>query len=265
MLLVLILSLMKFIAMSVRLRRCVMYKTDCCPLLGFRVTSLWSVFFSTLSLCVQQGNRMEYLNETLWQCVWVIDVSRSKKCFLLLSFWVTSPWFFLFFSTLFLCITKTCLCNVDPLKPHFHIVKLGFTGVYIIFLFLLKNIDCGYSLEPPRRGGSNGYQQSMFLSRHMKNIRIFVSEDFQFLEVKVSIYLNRRVFVMACRNFKTILNILMILYRNLYEVKTVRRLQKDCSPFLSYFPLIFLFFPHYSYASRKHAYVMLTPLNPTFI
>ena len=47
-------------------------------------------------------------------------------------------------------ITKTCLYNVDPLKPHFHIVKLGFTGVNIIFLFLFKNIDCGYSLEPPR-------------------------------------------------------------------------------------------------------------------
>ena len=31
----------------------------------------------------------------------------------------------------------------------------------------------------------------------MKNIRIFVSENFQFLEVKVSIYLNRRVFVMC--------------------------------------------------------------------
>ena len=43
--------------------------------------------------------------------------------------------------------------NFDPLKPHFYIVKLGFTGVYIIFLFLLKNIDCWYSLEPPRRGG----------------------------------------------------------------------------------------------------------------
>ena len=25
-----------------------------------------------------------------------------------------------------------------------------------------QNIDCGYSLEPPRRGGSNEYQQSMF-------------------------------------------------------------------------------------------------------
>ena len=34
-------------------------------------------------------------------------------------------------------IRITCLCNVDPLTPHFYIVKLGFTGVYIIFLFLL--------------------------------------------------------------------------------------------------------------------------------
>ena len=29
-------------------------------------------------------------------------------------------------------ITKTYLYNFDPLKPHFYIVKLGFTGVYII-------------------------------------------------------------------------------------------------------------------------------------
>ena len=59
-------------------------------------------------------------------------------------------------------ITKTYLYNFDPLKPHFYTVKLGFTGVYIILLFLLKNIDCGYSLELPRRGGSNEYPQSMF-------------------------------------------------------------------------------------------------------
>ena len=31
----------------------------------------------------------------------------------------------------------------------------------------------------------------------MKNIRVFVSENFQFLEVKFSIHLNRRVFVMV--------------------------------------------------------------------
>ena len=54
-------------------------------------------------------------------------------------------------------IKKTCLYNTDPLKPHFYIVKLGFTGVYIIFLISAQNIDCGYSLEPPRRGGSNEY------------------------------------------------------------------------------------------------------------
>ena len=59
-------------------------------------------------------------------------------------------------------ITKTCLYNFDPLKPHFYIVKLGFTGVYISFLISAQNIDCGYSLEPPRRGGSNEYPQSIF-------------------------------------------------------------------------------------------------------
>ena len=31
-------------------------------------------------------------------------------------------------------ITKTCLYNLDPLKPHFYVVKLEFTEVYIIFL-----------------------------------------------------------------------------------------------------------------------------------
>ena len=31
-----------------------------------------------------------------------------------------------------------------------------------IFHNSAQNIDCGYSLEPPRRGGSNEYPQSMF-------------------------------------------------------------------------------------------------------
>ena len=33
---------------------------------------------------------------------------------------------------------KTCLYNFDPLKPHFYIIKLGFTGVYIIFLMFAQ-------------------------------------------------------------------------------------------------------------------------------
>ena len=35
-------------------------------------------------------------------------------------------------------ITKTYPYNFDPIKPHFYIVKLRFTGVYIRFLILLE-------------------------------------------------------------------------------------------------------------------------------
>ena len=35
-------------------------------------------------------------------------------------------------------ITKTCLYNFDTFKPHFYKVKLGFTGLYIFCLFMLK-------------------------------------------------------------------------------------------------------------------------------
>ena len=59
-------------------------------------------------------------------------------------------------------ITKIYLYNFDSRKPHFYIVKVGFTGVYIIFLISAQNIDWGYSLEPPRRGGTKEYPQSMF-------------------------------------------------------------------------------------------------------
>ena len=37
-----------------------------------------------------------------------------------------------------------------------------------IFHISAQNIDCGYSLELPQRGSSNGYPQSMFLSRNKK-------------------------------------------------------------------------------------------------
>ena len=37
-----------------------------------------------------------------------------------------------------------------------------------IFHISAQNIDCGYSLEPPRRGGSNEYPHSMFLRRNKK-------------------------------------------------------------------------------------------------
>ena len=48
-------------------------------------------------------------------------------------------------------IRITCPCDLYPLASQFYIVKPGFTGVYAMFLFLLQNIDCGYSLEPPHQ------------------------------------------------------------------------------------------------------------------
>ena len=50
---------------------------------------------------------------------------------------------------------KNCCKN-----EKFHWINLD------IFLIFAQNIDCGYSLEPPRRGGSNEYPQSMFWSKN---------------------------------------------------------------------------------------------------
>ena len=41
--------------------------------------------------------------------------------------------------------------------------------MFDIFLIFTQNIDCGYTLEPPVRGGSNEYPQSMFWSKNKKN------------------------------------------------------------------------------------------------
>ena len=65
-------------------------------------------------------------------------------------------------SLLIFTIRKTSLHKFDPLKPHFYIVKLGFTGVYIVLFISAHNIDFGYSLEPPRRDGSNEYHNLCF-------------------------------------------------------------------------------------------------------
>ena len=44
---------------------------------------------------------------------------------------------------------------------------IGFLKIF--FLFFAQNIDCGYTLEPSRRGGSNEYPQSMFWSKNKKS------------------------------------------------------------------------------------------------
>ena len=76
-------------------------------------------------------------------------------------------------ATFWAVITKTYLYNVDPFKPHFYIVKLRFTLVYIIFLISAQKHRLLFSLEPPCRGGSNEYQQSMFWAEIWKLSEVF--------------------------------------------------------------------------------------------
>ena len=52
-----------------------------------------------------------------------------------------------------------------------------------IFHISAQNIDCGYSLEPPRRGGSNEYPQSMFLSKNKKNNVYPCKPQFYYIKV----------------------------------------------------------------------------------
>ena len=69
------------------------------------------------------------------------------------------------------------LKTLQPKKGNFPIKKSD------IFHISAQNIDCGYSLEPPQRGGSNEYPQSMFLSRNKKNNVYPCKPQFSYLKV----------------------------------------------------------------------------------
>ena len=71
-------------------------------------------------------------------------------------------------------------CNLYPLIPHFYNSKLGYAGVYLFFLFLLQNLDCGYSIEPPQRGSSSVY----VLSKNKKNIKNLQLKMFDFYNLR---------------------------------------------------------------------------------
>ena len=58
-------------------------------------------------------------------------------------------------------ITKTRLFKYTDFFYHQKMKKKSDKNSDI-FQISAQNIDCGYSLEPPRRGGSKEYPQSMF-------------------------------------------------------------------------------------------------------
>ena len=71
-----------------------------------------------------------------------------------------------YFASLY--ITKTCPCNIQRFLKLWKNENFQLKN-FDIFLIFAQNIDCGYTLEPPRRGGSNEYPQSMFWSKNKKN------------------------------------------------------------------------------------------------
>ena len=84
----------------------------------------------------------------------------------------------------FLIITKTCLFKYTE---NFTTKKWKFSDkkILIFFTFLLKNIDCGYSLELPWWGSSNKYPQSIFLSRNKKNKVYPWKPQFYYIKVRL--------------------------------------------------------------------------------
>ena len=80
-------------------------------------------------------------------------------------------------------ITKTCLFKytANTTKNWFFFSDKNTD----IFHISAQNIDCEYSLEPPRRGGSNEYRQSMFLSKNKKNNIYPCKPQFYYMYIKV--------------------------------------------------------------------------------
>ena len=83
------------------------------------------------------------------------------------------------FYVIYVTITKTRLFKYienfttkKKKKENFKIKKSD------IFHISAKNIDCRYSLEPPRRGGSNEYSQSLFWAEIRKIIYTHVNPSF---------------------------------------------------------------------------------------
>ena len=61
--------------------------------------------------------------------------------------------------------------------------KLKFSLKNFFFNACVQNIDCGYTLEPPRPGGSNEYPQSMCWIENKKNTYTSANSIFFYIKV----------------------------------------------------------------------------------
>ena len=54
--------------------------------------------------------------------------------------------------------------------------------IFDIFFIFARSVDCGCTLEPPQRSGSNEYPRSMFWSGNKKNMYTRVNPTFSILK-----------------------------------------------------------------------------------
>ena len=98
-----------------------------------------------------RGGSNEYPQSILWADIWKISE----------------------FFTLRKHAYSDILKILSPKKPENFQIKIS-----DVFHISAQNIDCGYSLEPPRRGGSNEYPQSMFWAEIRKIMYTPVNPNF---------------------------------------------------------------------------------------
>ena len=98
-----------------------------------KVIELWLIFHRCLLL---ENGGCIWKNDRAFCCCW--DFSLRKHAY-------------------------SNILKISPPKSESFQIK-----ILIFFLISAQNIDCGYSLERPWRGGSNEYLRSMFLSSNQK-------------------------------------------------------------------------------------------------
>ena len=107
-------------------------------------------------------------------------------------------------------IAKTIPRNEDPLTPHFYIVKLGFTGVNIIFLFFALKHRLWVLVRTASMRRFNVYLRSMLCAKIRKYI-FFHLKMIVFTAVKYCYILHRRVFVMISTSLRALSKLKLLL------------------------------------------------------
>ena len=124
--------------------------------LTYELCWLWKQFYTTQSCSITDRSKTIILYWFLFFYASALTYSRSIIFLLRIT-----------------CKRFSRTCRNDHYENMQRFLKFKkmkiFSRKILIFFFFAQNIDCGYTLEPPRRGGSNEYQHSMFWSKNKKN------------------------------------------------------------------------------------------------